>query len=45
MAEPIAASLFSLRANLITSQLLEESRKQAEELVYQEQELRKLMLN
>jgi signal transduction histidine kinase/DNA-binding response OmpR family regulator len=42
MAEPIAASLFSLRANLITSQLLEESRKQAEELVYQEQELRKI---
>lgn len=42
MAEPIAASLFRLRANLITSQLLEESRKQAEELVYQEQELRKI---
>lgn len=42
MAEPIAASLFSLRANLITAQLLEESRKQAEELVYQEQELRKI---
>jgi len=42
MAEPIAASLFSLRANLITGQLLEESRKQADELVYQEQELRKI---
>lgn len=42
MAEPIAASLFSLRANLITAQLLEESRKQADELVYQEQELRKI---
>ena len=42
MAEPIAASLFSVRANLITSQLLEESRKQSEELVYQEQELRKI---
>ncbi|MBK7683060.1 MAG: response regulator [Bacteroidetes bacterium] len=42
MAEPIAASLFSLRANLITTQLLEESRKQADELVYQEQELRKI---
>ncbi len=41
MAEPIAASVFSVRANLITAQLLEESRKQAEELVYQEQELRK----
>ncbi|MBL7925063.1 MAG: response regulator [Bacteroidia bacterium] len=42
MAEPVAASLFSLRANLITSQLLEESRKQADELAYQEQELRKI---
>ena len=42
MAEPIAASLFSVRANLITSQLLEESRKQAEELASQEQELRKI---
>jgi signal transduction histidine kinase/CheY-like chemotaxis protein len=42
MAEPIAASLFSVRANLITSQLLEESRKQAEELAFQEQELRKI---
>jgi len=42
MAEPIAASLFSVRANLITSQLLEESRKQSEELVYQEKELRKI---
>jgi signal transduction histidine kinase/DNA-binding response OmpR family regulator len=42
MAEPVAASLFSVRANLITTQLLEESRKQAEELVYQEQELRKI---
>ncbi len=42
MAEPVAASLFRLRANLITSQLLEESRKQADELVYQEQELRKI---
>lgn len=40
LAEPIAASLFSVRANLITSQLLEESRKQADELAYQEQELR-----
>ena len=42
MAEPIAASIFNLRANLITSQLLDESRKQAEELAYQEQELRKI---
>ena len=42
MADPIAASLFSVRANLITSQLLEESRKQAEELVYQEHELRNI---
>lgn len=42
MAEPIAASLFSVRANLITSQLLEESRKQADELAFQEQELRKI---
>ncbi len=42
MAEPIAASLFSVRANLITTQLLDESRKQADELVYQEQELRKI---
>lgn len=42
MAEPIAASLFRLRANLITGQLLEESRKQAEELAYQEKELRKI---
>lgn len=42
MTEPIAASLFNLRANLITSQLLDESRKQAEELAYQEQELRKI---
>ena len=42
MAEPIAASLFSVRANLITTQLLDESRKQAEELLYQEQELRKI---
>lgn len=42
MAEPVAASLFSVRANLITSQLLEESRKQADELAYQEQELRKI---
>jgi signal transduction histidine kinase/CheY-like chemotaxis protein len=42
MAEPIAASLFSVRASLITSQLLEESRKQAEELAFQEQELRKI---
>lgn len=42
MAEPIAASLFSVRANLITTQLLEESRKQAEELAYQEQELRSI---
>ncbi len=41
IAEPIAANLFSVRANLITTQLLEESRKQAEELAYQEQELRK----
>lgn len=40
MAEPIAASLFNVRSNLITTQLLEESRKQAEELAYQEQELR-----
>ncbi len=42
MGEPIAASLFSVRANLITTQLLNESRKQADELVYQEQELRKI---
>jgi signal transduction histidine kinase len=42
MAEPIAANLFSVRANLITTQLLEESRKQADELAYQEQELRKI---
>ncbi len=42
MGEPIAANLFSVRANLITSQLLEESRKQADELVYQETELRKI---
>lgn len=42
MAEPIAASLFSVRANLITTQLLDESRKQADELAYQEQELRKI---
>ena len=42
MAEPIAANIFSVRANLITSQLLEESRKQADELVYQEQELRNI---
>jgi signal transduction histidine kinase/DNA-binding response OmpR family regulator len=42
MAEPIAASLFSVRANLITSQLLEESRKQTEELANQEQRLRKI---
>lgn len=42
IAEPIAASLFSVRANLITTQLLDESRKQAEELAYQEQELRKI---
>lgn len=42
MAEPIAASLFSVRANLITTQLLDESRKQADELANQEQELRKI---
>lgn len=42
MAEPIAANMFSVRASLITSQLLEESRKQAEELANQEQELRKI---
>ena len=42
MAEPIAASIFNLRANLITTQLLDESRKQAEELALQEQELRKI---
>ena len=42
MAEPIAANIFSVRANLITSQLLEESRKQTEELAYQERELRKI---
>lgn len=40
MAEPIAANLFTVRANLITSQLLQESTKQAEELAAQEQELR-----
>jgi signal transduction histidine kinase/CheY-like chemotaxis protein len=42
MAEPIAANIFSVRANLITSQLLEESRKQTEELAFQERELRKI---
>ncbi len=42
MGEPIAANLFSVRANLITTQLLEESRKQSDELVYQEMELRKI---
>ena len=40
IAEPVAASLFNVRANLITSQLLDESRKQADELAAQEQELR-----
>ena len=42
MAEPIAASLYNVRANLKTNQLLIESRKQAEELAYQEQELKKI---
>lgn len=42
MAEPIAASLYNVRANLKTNQLLVESRKQAEELAYQEQELKKI---
>ncbi|MEP7264627.1 MAG: response regulator [Bacteroidota bacterium] len=40
ITEPLAASLFSVRANMITTQLLEESRKQADELATQEQELR-----
>ncbi len=40
IAEPVAASLYNVRANLITTQLLEESRKQADELAAQEQELR-----
>ena len=40
IAEPVASSLFSVRASLITTQLLEESRKQADELAEQEQELR-----
>ena len=42
MAEPIAASLYNVRANLKTNQLLIESRKQAEELAFQEQELKKI---
>ena len=42
MAEPIAASLYNVRSNLKTNQLLIESRKQAEELAYQEQELKKI---
>lgn len=40
VAEPLAASLFSVRSNMITTQLLEESRKQADELAAQEQTLR-----
>ena len=40
IAEPVAASLYNVRANLITTQLLEESRKQSDELASQEQELR-----
>lgn len=40
ITEPIASSLFSVRANMITAQLLDESRKQADELALQEQELR-----
>ncbi|MFM7017122.1 MAG: response regulator [Bacteroidota bacterium] len=42
MAEPIAANLYNVRANLKTNQLLIESRKQAEELAFQEQELKKI---
>jgi signal transduction histidine kinase/DNA-binding response OmpR family regulator len=40
ITEPVAASLFNVRANMITTQLLEESRKQTEELAAQEHELR-----
>ena len=40
IAEPVAASLFNVRANLITTKLLVESRQQADELAAQEHELR-----
>jgi signal transduction histidine kinase/CheY-like chemotaxis protein len=38
-AEPIAASLYNLRESLLRSQHLEETRKQADDLAYQEQRL------
>lgn len=40
IAEPIALSIYSVRANLLTKQLLEDSMKQADELTAQKQELR-----
>jgi signal transduction histidine kinase len=42
MAEPIAASLYNVRAHLKTNQLLIESQKQADELAFQEHELKKI---
>lgn len=41
IAEPIANTIFSTKANLMTKQLLEESQKQAEELAMQKSELKK----
>jgi signal transduction histidine kinase/DNA-binding response OmpR family regulator len=40
LSEPIAASIYTWRANLLNRQLLDQSKKQAEELAYQEQELK-----
>lgn len=40
IAEPVALSIYSAKANLLTKQLLEESMKQADELSAQKQELR-----
>lgn len=40
LAEPIAASIYTWRANLLNHQLLDQSKKQAEELAYQEQALK-----
>lgn len=40
IAEPLAMSIFSVRANIMTKQLLEETIKQADEMAAQKQELR-----
>lgn len=40
LSEPIAASIYTWRANLLNRQLLDQSKKQAEELAFQEQALK-----